>query len=199
MCTIKSRAKRSSINILRVLRIILLILPEYQSDTYVFTMKMEILLVPTSNSTAVEHTEYGESNTYVLERFNTSAGNPIKEILLKLNLPDHRSILTDSKRRSVKVKKLQEICTINAFKLSYQEKYKHVGPKVTSTQVGKRSQVDDNRLCLADALKKLKDHIQVKLKGTSSSLKSKDHCAYHKLKKGRIKTTSKIEDIHRML
>ncbi|GKA57976.1 hypothetical protein Tco_0757164, partial [Tanacetum coccineum] len=29
--------------------------------------------------------------------FYTSAGNPVKEILLKLNLPDHRSILTDSK------------------------------------------------------------------------------------------------------
>ncbi|GKB23392.1 hypothetical protein Tco_0862793 [Tanacetum coccineum] len=32
-----------------------------------------------------------------LGRFNTTAGNPVKEILLKLNLPDHRSILTDSK------------------------------------------------------------------------------------------------------
>ncbi|GJX09036.1 hypothetical protein Tco_0198895 [Tanacetum coccineum] len=30
-------------------------------------------------------------------QFYTSAGNPVKEILLKLNLPDHRSILTDSK------------------------------------------------------------------------------------------------------
>ncbi|GJS58651.1 hypothetical protein Tco_0653435 [Tanacetum coccineum] len=29
--------------------------------------------------------------------FYTSVGNPVKEILLKLNLPDHRSILTDSK------------------------------------------------------------------------------------------------------
>ncbi|GJX31562.1 hypothetical protein Tco_0241417 [Tanacetum coccineum] len=29
-----------------------------------------------------------------LERFYTSAGNPVKEILLKLNLPDHR-ILKD--------------------------------------------------------------------------------------------------------
>ncbi|GKA81505.1 hypothetical protein Tco_0788197, partial [Tanacetum coccineum] len=29
--------------------------------------------------------------------FYTSAGNPLKEILLKLNLPDHMSILTDSK------------------------------------------------------------------------------------------------------
>ncbi|GJU64022.1 hypothetical protein Tco_1245857 [Tanacetum coccineum] len=31
-------------------------------------------------------------------RFYTLAGNPVKEILLKLNLPDHRSILTDSKK-----------------------------------------------------------------------------------------------------
>nr|GEX46440.1 hypothetical protein [Tanacetum cinerariifolium] len=38
-----------------------------------------------------------ESNTYVLERFNTTARNPVKEILLKLNLPDHRLILMDSK------------------------------------------------------------------------------------------------------
>ncbi|GKE15021.1 hypothetical protein Tco_1422598, partial [Tanacetum coccineum] len=40
---------------------------------------------------------YNESNTYVLERFNTAAGNPVKEILIKLNLPDHRSILMDLK------------------------------------------------------------------------------------------------------
>nr|GEU94395.1 putative reverse transcriptase domain-containing protein [Tanacetum cinerariifolium] len=33
----------------------------------------------------------------VLERFNTTARNPIKEILLKLNLPYHRLILMDSK------------------------------------------------------------------------------------------------------
>ncbi|GJV32690.1 hypothetical protein Tco_1393090 [Tanacetum coccineum] len=38
----------------------------------------------------VEHAEYDESNTYVLERFNTTAGNPVKKILLKLNLSDHR-------------------------------------------------------------------------------------------------------------
>ncbi|GJW27706.1 hypothetical protein Tco_0044581 [Tanacetum coccineum] len=29
--------------------------------------------------------------------FNTTTGNPVKKILLKLNLSDHRSILTDSK------------------------------------------------------------------------------------------------------
>ncbi|GKC28779.1 hypothetical protein Tco_1036073 [Tanacetum coccineum] len=36
--------------------------------------------------------EFDESNTHVLERFYTSAGNPVKEILLKLNLPDHRKL-----------------------------------------------------------------------------------------------------------
>ncbi|GKA80369.1 hypothetical protein Tco_0786965 [Tanacetum coccineum] len=59
-------------------------------DYTVFTMKMEILLEPTSNKLMVEHAEYDESNTYVLERFNTTAGNPVKKILLKLNLSDHR-------------------------------------------------------------------------------------------------------------
>ncbi|GKF82005.1 hypothetical protein Tco_0243661 [Tanacetum coccineum] len=29
--------------------------------------------------------------------FNTTAGNPVKKILLKLNLSDHKSILTDLK------------------------------------------------------------------------------------------------------
>ncbi|GJX73825.1 putative reverse transcriptase domain-containing protein [Tanacetum coccineum] len=53
-------------------------------------MKMEILLEPTSNKLMVEHAEFDESNANVLERFYTSAGNPVKEILLKLNLPDHR-------------------------------------------------------------------------------------------------------------
>ncbi|GJR37672.1 hypothetical protein Tco_1213356 [Tanacetum coccineum] len=32
------------------------------------------------------------------DRLNTAAGNPVKKILLKLNLSDHRSILTDSKK-----------------------------------------------------------------------------------------------------
>ncbi|GKA91200.1 hypothetical protein Tco_0813070 [Tanacetum coccineum] len=41
-----------------------------------------------------EHVEFDESSTNVLERFYTSAGNHVKEILLKLNLLDHR-ILKD--------------------------------------------------------------------------------------------------------
>ncbi|GJV56520.1 hypothetical protein Tco_1457525 [Tanacetum coccineum] len=54
-------------------------------------MKMEILLEPTSNKLMVEHAEFDESNANVLERFYTLVGNPVKEILLKLNLPDHRT------------------------------------------------------------------------------------------------------------
>nr|GEU71680.1 hypothetical protein [Tanacetum cinerariifolium] len=51
---------------------------KHQSDTKVFTMTMEILLEPISNKLLVD-------------------GNPVKKILLKLNLPNHRSILMDSK------------------------------------------------------------------------------------------------------
>ncbi|GJU78337.1 hypothetical protein Tco_1275407 [Tanacetum coccineum] len=47
------------------------------NQSELLTMKMEILLEPTSNKLMVE-------------RFYTLAGNPVKEILLKLNLPDHR-------------------------------------------------------------------------------------------------------------
>ncbi|GKC74269.1 hypothetical protein Tco_1120152 [Tanacetum coccineum] len=108
---------------------------EHQSDTKVITMKMEILLESTSNKLMVgdlcnsiriklvttgkkrwydsiriklvpEHVEFDESNTNVLERFYTSTGNPVKEILLKLNLPDHRSILTELKVTPTKHKRM---------------------------------------------------------------------------------------------
>ncbi|GJX80868.1 hypothetical protein Tco_0329017, partial [Tanacetum coccineum] len=69
--------------ILRVLRITLMILPEHPSDTQVFTVKMEILLEPTSNK--------------LLKDSILHTRNLVKEILSKLNLPDHRSILMDLK------------------------------------------------------------------------------------------------------
>ncbi|GJY58085.1 hypothetical protein Tco_0457977 [Tanacetum coccineum] len=70
--------------------------------------------------------------------------------------------------------------------------------QVTSTQDGKRSQDDDKRLYLANDLKEAQDHMQVKLKGTSSSLKSKDRYAYHKLKDKDSRPRAKTKDIHRM-
>ncbi|GJT29623.1 hypothetical protein Tco_0909898, partial [Tanacetum coccineum] len=45
--------------IFRVLRIILVVLPEHLSDTKVLTMKMEILLEPTSNKLLVENRQVG--------------------------------------------------------------------------------------------------------------------------------------------
>ncbi|GJW59708.1 hypothetical protein Tco_0109043 [Tanacetum coccineum] len=97
-------------------------------EVSVFTMKMEILLEPTSNKLMVEHAEYDESNTYVLERFNTTAGNPVKKILLKLNLSDHRKLKEGGEdfrysdtvllSRSVEVLKLKNFKKDATLKLS---------------------------------------------------------------------------------
>ncbi|GJV11532.1 hypothetical protein Tco_1353073 [Tanacetum coccineum] len=97
------------------------------------TMKMEILLETTSNKLMVEHAEFDESDTYVLERLDTPARNPIKKILLKLNLPDHR-----------------------IFKDGGEERYEHVGPEVTSSRGDGKSTVGQNEILLVDDLKVLK-------------------------------------------
>ncbi|GKD41917.1 retrovirus-related pol polyprotein from transposon TNT 1-94 [Tanacetum coccineum] len=116
-------------------------------------MKMEILLEPASNKLMVEHAEFDESNANVLERFYTSAGNPVKEILLKLNLPDHRIRKdggevkefqrsfrhSDTERLSrsdevLKLKNFKKDATLKLSKSTNQEWYEHVGPEVTRSQ-----------------------------------------------------------------
>ncbi|GJY95069.1 uncharacterized mitochondrial protein-like protein [Tanacetum coccineum] len=76
-------------------------------------------------------------------KFDTSAGNPVKEILLKLNLPDHSSILTDLKmevkRRSVKVKELQERFTFKAFQVYKSRKVLKITYSHTSQAKGTSS------------------------------------------------------------
>ncbi|GJS92036.1 hypothetical protein Tco_0774672 [Tanacetum coccineum] len=42
-----------------------------------------------------EQAKYNETNAYVLEDSILQAGNPVMEIFLKLNLPDHMSVLTE--------------------------------------------------------------------------------------------------------
>ncbi|GKA00227.1 putative ribonuclease H-like domain-containing protein [Tanacetum coccineum] len=135
-----------------------------------FTMKMEILLESTSNKLMVEHAEYDESNTYVLERFNTSAGNPVKKILLKLNLSDHRLCKMVVECQSVKVKEFQERCNIKAF----QEWYEHVGPEVASPQGGKvtRWRRDCAWLMISRCSRSL---CQIQVQGTSSIQEVNDH------------------------
>ncbi|GJV30249.1 putative reverse transcriptase domain-containing protein [Tanacetum coccineum] len=96
---------------------------------------------------------FDESNTNVLERFYTSVGNPIKEILLKLNLPDHRILKdggevkefqrsfrhSDTERLSrsdkvLKLKNFKKDATLKLSKSTNQEWYEHVGPEVTRSQ-----------------------------------------------------------------
>ncbi|GKA22951.1 hypothetical protein Tco_0708913 [Tanacetum coccineum] len=100
-----------------------------------------------------EHAEFDESNANVLERFYTSAGNPVKEILLKLNLPDHRILKdggevkefqrsfrhSDTERLSrsdevLKLKNFKKDATLKLSKSTNQEWYEHVGPEVTRSQ-----------------------------------------------------------------
>ncbi|GJW65675.1 hypothetical protein Tco_0117559 [Tanacetum coccineum] len=97
-----------------------------------------------------------KSNTYVLERFNTTAGNPVKKILLKLNLSDHRLFKdgggvkefqrsfrhSDTERLSrsdevLKLKNFKKDATLKLFKSTNQVRYEHVGPTITSSQDGK--------------------------------------------------------------
>ncbi|GJS22974.1 retrovirus-related pol polyprotein from transposon TNT 1-94 [Tanacetum coccineum] len=78
-------------------------------------------------------------------RFLYSAGNPVKEILLKLNLPDHRILkdggedfcYSDTERLSrsdevLKLKNFKKDATLKISKSTNQEWYEHVGPEVTS-------------------------------------------------------------------
>ncbi|GJT71832.1 uncharacterized mitochondrial protein-like protein [Tanacetum coccineum] len=106
--------------------------------------EMELTLEQTqqgvSHEVSGKHAEFDESNANVLERLYTSAGNPVNEILLKLNLPDHRSILTDSKVTTTKhgiLKDGGKDGSLKLFKSTNHERYEHVGPEVTSSQDGK--------------------------------------------------------------
>ncbi|GJR11001.1 hypothetical protein Tco_0793653 [Tanacetum coccineum] len=123
-----------------------------------------------------EHAEFDESDTYVLERFDTSAGNPVKEILLKLNLPDHR-IFKDGGE----VKEIQERCIIKAFQ-DYQIK-KGMSMSVQKSMRWQNLQDGETRLCLANDLKvfKITFSHSSQDKATSSHLKSMITTSNHKL------------------
>ncbi|GJR10070.1 hypothetical protein Tco_0792722 [Tanacetum coccineum] len=83
-------------------------------------------------------------------RFNTTAGNPVKKILLKLNLSDHRIHKDggedfryfDTERLSrsdevLKLKNFKKDGSLKLFKSTNHERYEHVCPEVTSSQDGK--------------------------------------------------------------
>ncbi|GKB10763.1 hypothetical protein Tco_0844686 [Tanacetum coccineum] len=154
-CALSSKEEKSSCILKSFLRKILVILAKHQSE-FIHTEYDNPGLSQHQDRAHVEHAEYDESNTYVLERINTTAGNPVKKILLKLNLSDHRSILTDLKCRCIKVKEFQRSfrysdterlsrsdevlklknfkkdATLKLFKSTNQVRYEHVGPTITS-------------------------------------------------------------------
>ncbi|GJT62621.1 hypothetical protein Tco_1006154, partial [Tanacetum coccineum] len=101
------------------------------------------------------HAEFDESNANVLERFYTLAGNPIKEILLKLNLPNHRILKdggevkefqrsfrhSDTERLSrsdevLKLKNFKKDATLKLFKSTIK---KGMSMSVQKSQVHKRA------------------------------------------------------------
>ncbi|GJR01629.1 hypothetical protein Tco_0524613 [Tanacetum coccineum] len=117
-------------------------------------------------------TEKDQIDNFLKERrFDTSAGNPVKEILLKLNLPDHRSILTDSKME-VKLKNFKKDATLKLFKSTHQERYEHVGPEVTSSQDGKVYKMAKRDYAWLMISRFSRSHFHIQDKGTSSNLKS---------------------------
>ncbi|GKA82251.1 hypothetical protein Tco_0788999 [Tanacetum coccineum] len=117
-----------------------------------------------------EHAEFDESDTHVLERLNTSAGNPVKEILLKLNPSDHRSFRhSDTEGLSgsdevLKLKNFKKDATLKLFKLTNQEKYEHVGSKVTSSQDGKVHKMAKQDYAWLMISRCSKNHIQDKMR-----------------------------------
>ncbi|GJW73283.1 hypothetical protein Tco_0132653 [Tanacetum coccineum] len=147
------------------------------------------------SNTMIQPEPEGSTQGYPLDsvevlRLNTLAGNPVKEILLKLNLPDHRILkdggedfrYSDTERLSrsdkvLKLKNFKKDATLKLFKSTNQERYEHVGPEVISSQDG------ETRLCLVDDLKVFKITFphSSQDKGTSSSLKSMITTSNHKL------------------
>ncbi|GJT35600.1 putative ribonuclease H-like domain-containing protein [Tanacetum coccineum] len=129
---------------------------------------------------------YARLSAFLLQH-NYRRGTIDKTLFIK---KDSRDILL-VQQRSIKVKELQERWTIKAFKLSYQQRYEHVGPKVTSLQDGEK------RLCLVDDLKVFKitySHTSQD-KGTNSILKSMITTPYSQEKEKEKKTKTKVKAI----
>ncbi|GKA18882.1 hypothetical protein Tco_0698797 [Tanacetum coccineum] len=169
--TIESRAKRSSINlirtlfhityashnmktrvIIRVLRIIFVVLLELPSDTYVFIMKMEILLEPTSNKLMVQ-------------------------VKMEMEIPRSSGVYFIT------------VCSYSTETyndLMKAQKGMSMPVKMPQAQDDERPQVDDQRLDLADNLKEAQVHISSSI----TSHKTKVTTSKYKISYEESKTTS---------
>nr|GEW00904.1 hypothetical protein [Tanacetum cinerariifolium] len=120
-------------------------------------------------------------NALLVVESDTYTGNPVKEILFKLNLPDH----------STKVKRTSRSKNNQAFKI---KKGMSMSAQMSQEQDGETPQDDDQRLLLADDLKEAQYHIQDKLR---NKLKTKDQRSLHQstrycLKNQRLRAEHKI-------
>nr|GEW35489.1 reverse transcriptase domain-containing protein [Tanacetum cinerariifolium] len=149
---------------------------EHQRDTKVFTRTMEILLEPTSNKL---------SKDSILQ-----ARNPVNEILLKLNLPDHSD-------KVLKLKNFNTDALLNLFKLSNQERYEHVSPKVTRSQDGKvyNMMKRDYARLMISRCSRSHIHVKSKLKPKSMIITPYSHEKEKKMKSASIR----IKTQHSML
>ncbi|GJY86549.1 hypothetical protein Tco_0500575 [Tanacetum coccineum] len=127
-----------------------------------------------------------------LNLFNTTAGNPVKKILLKLNLSDHRKLKEGGEVRLsrsdevLKLKNFKKDATLKLSKSSNQEWYEHVGPEVASPQDGKVSRWQ--RGCAWLMISKCsRSQCQIQVQGTSSIQKSMITTTYSQEK---VKRTS---------
>ncbi|GJR65121.1 hypothetical protein Tco_0011186 [Tanacetum coccineum] len=95
----------------RVLRIILVIVPEHPSDTYVLTMKMEILLEPASNKLLV-----GDSLNLPDHRIHKDGDGDALFQLKSDSLPHAHAQTTKTyyKHRDSRIMKAQELKTKNS-------------------------------------------------------------------------------------
>ncbi|GJV60561.1 hypothetical protein Tco_1466661 [Tanacetum coccineum] len=152
--------------IIRVLRIILMVLPEHPSDTYVFTMKMEILLEPSNKlmvDVPIKRTcKLGDSDVHTLEDPTLLLEILSRRFFLRLNLPDHRSVLTGSGvqlKMEMEIPRSSGVYFITACSYSTDTSNDLMKAQMSQAQDDERPQVDDQRLDLADDLKEAQDHI----------------------------------------
>ncbi|GJT07788.1 hypothetical protein Tco_0842250 [Tanacetum coccineum] len=158
-----------------------IILPEHQSDTKVFTMTMKILPELTSNKLCGSKTTLASDTSIdfqinfdsIGETFSRCFTHTVLFALRRYGNLDGGSSWSKTNFRYSDTTRLplsDGVLKLKNFKKdgysSFQdkEKYEHVGLKVTSSQEGKRSQDDNKILDLANDLKEAQDHIQVKLK-----------------------------------
>ncbi|GJZ71979.1 hypothetical protein Tco_0635830 [Tanacetum coccineum] len=72
-------------------------LPRERFEFLLLRLDLEMSLFRTATRFSIRGKHVAKKTAILDNGFNTTAGNPVKKILLKLNLSDHRSILTDSK------------------------------------------------------------------------------------------------------